>query len=289
MADNDGTRVPDWSQFSSFLDHLFLVTQTTMDAVEAIVTNNTWNNALQATQAVAERASAISQSLLSFSENYGNFLIETTQNIISALENFEIPSYTEEEKQLLIQSNKLWGQYGWTYIPAMPAGMFGAAPESIAEANELAMQYCTDDDVDSIIKTLRQWEPNSVDLDSAIFCYQQSQYKASALLLCGLIEGKLIQLRSDSKRPVGANAVKTLIAMCESDIERALIEILYTENLFTYLNALFAKGCGFLCEPETLNRNYISHGMSNRSVQKLDCIQLFLALYNLVEYMDLEL
>lgn len=56
-----------------------------------------------------------------------------------------------------------------------------------------------------------------------------------------------------------------------------------------YLETLFAGGKGFKSEPDTLNRNYIGHGMNRRAVRKRDCIQLFLALNNLMHFFDLKL
>lgn len=49
---------------------------------------------------------------------------------------------------------------------------------------------------------------------------------------------------------------------------------------------IISGGENFVKEPKTINRNYIDHGMNTRDVRKRDCVQLFLATYNLCEIMD---
>ena len=68
--------------------------------------------------------------------------------------------------------------------------------------------------------------------------------------------------------------------------EQRLFEALYQINLLSCLDTYFSYGDNFAKEPNVINRNYIDHGMNTREVRKRDCIQLFLATYNLCEIMD---
>ena len=43
------------------------------------------------------------------------------------------------------------------------------------------------------------------------------------------------------------------------------------------------NGDDFVKEPDVINRNFVGHGMNRRKVRRKDCIQLFLALYNVVD------
>ena len=216
-------------------------------------------------------------------------LAETAARLIEVAANFKLPTLTDEEAEQLVESNRTWGQYGWTYIPSMPISMYDTPPADIKEANKVAIQYCTAAEMEKVFDELGKWKLNHKDLESAVFCYKNKQYKACALLLCGLIESKLIRLRKDKDRPVGSGAVKQLKRNYDDSGEKILAEAMFTYNLLSYLETLFAQGKGFKAEPDTLNRNYIGHGMNHRAVRKRDCIQLFLALNNLMQFFDLYL
>jgi len=56
--------------------------------------------------------------------------------------------------------------------------------------------------------------------------------------------------------------------------------------MFACFEKFFENGNDFRKEPKLINRNFIAHGMNRRDVRKRDCIQLFLALYNLVDFLD---
>lgn len=234
-----------------------------------------------------EMIESLRRALQDFSKTVLTPMLETVANLARAIANFEIPTLSDEEAEELLESNRIWGQYGWTEIPSMPMGLFNTPPEDIQAANKAAMQYCTTSEMNCLFDELRKRKLHKKDLESAIFCYQNKQYKACALLLCGLIESKLIRLSSEDNRPVGERAVKRLKAEYDDSGEKYLAEALYVYNLLAYLETLFAKANGFKNEPETLNRNYIGHGMNHRPVRKRDCIQLFLALYNLTLFLDL--
>lgn len=242
------------------------INQQTIDMIESV------NRAVQ-----AYTTSTLSQ------------LAETAVKLIDAIANFKFPTLTDEEAEQLVESHRMWGQYGWTYIPSMPMAMFDTPPVDIKEANKLAMQYCSSGEMNKLFEDLQKWDLNKKDVESAVFCYQNRQYKACALLLCGLIDSKVIRVRSDEKRPTGERAVKAIKDNYDGSGEKILAEAMFTYNLLSYLEVLFAKAHGFKNEPDTLNRHYIGHGMNRRSVRKRDCIQLFLALNNLMQFFELGL
>lgn len=214
-------------------------------------------------------------------------LAEVAVALIKSVANFRQSSLSDEEANQLVESNRVWGEYGWTYMPSMPITMFDTPPANIAEANKLAMQYCAASEMEKVFAELQKCKLNHNDLNSAIFCYQNRQYKACALLLCGLIDSKVIRVRSDENRPTGERAVKAIKKNYDSCGEKILAEAMLVYNLLSYLEVLFKRGYGFLHEPDVLNRNFIGHGMNRRTVRKRDCIQLFLALYNLLKHFEI--
>ena len=68
--------------------------------------------------------------------------------------------------------------------------------------------------------------------------------------------------------------------------EYFLYHMLYATGLLSCLNTFFADGNDFRHEPDVINRNFIDHGMNRRRVRKKDCIQLFVALYDLIEFLE---
>lgn len=91
----------------------------------------------------------------------------------------------------------------------------------------------------------------------------------------------------ESNRKVGYKAARVFEKMLEKTKEEQLLfTVLYQINLLSCLDTYFVSGENFVKEPKTINRNYIDHGMNTRDVRKRDCVQLFLAAYNLCEIMD---
>ena len=57
-------------------------------------------------------------------------------------------------------------------------------------------------------------------------------------------------------------------------------------GLASCLTTVFQFGNDFRNEGKAINRNFISHGMSERKVSKIDCLQLFLLYRNLLTFVD---
>lgn len=238
-----------------------------------------------------QQMQVVAQAVQKAWESTFSQMASVVSKLYDVISNIKIPTISEEEKKQLLESNLAWGKLGWTYMPSMPFEMFDTPPTSLAEANKLAMQYCNADEMEYLFQELHKRKLNHRDLDSAIFCFKNRQYKACALLLCGLIDSKMIRLqKTDPKkrRDVGSGAVRKMKARYDDGGEKLLSEALFAYNLIAYLETLFGNGNDFKAEPDMLNRNFIGHGMNRRAVRKRDCIQLFLALNNLMHFLDLE-
>lgn len=162
-------------------------------------------------------------------------------------------------------------------------------PTDMKDANAKVKHLCTMQGMESIFSQLREQKINHEDLESAIFCFRNKQYKACALMLLGLIDAKLIrvQSRSKGKRKVGASAVQQLKTRFEENREEQVFyTMLFCSNLFACLETIFAYGNDFKDEPNIINRNFVDHGMNRRRIRKRDCIQLFLVLNNLMYFLS---
>ena len=88
--------------------------------------------------------------------------------------------------------------------------------------------------MDNLFEKMYNKKIKKKDLDSAIFCYSNKQYKACSLLLFGLIDSRIIKLQpKESKRHVGLGGTSKLKSKLEEKLtdEHFLFESLYHINL----------------------------------------------------------
>lgn len=218
--------------------------------------------------------------------------------ILSAIAaSVEMPDFSEARKQELLESHKEWGKLGWTLIPHATIDIFDVKPVEAKEADKLALQYFDKTGIDYLFEELREKNIKKADIEEAIFCYKNKQYKACALLVFGIIEAKLIRLQHKNldgkRRQVGKSAVesyeKELIER-NKDIRPSFSWLYFygaVNGTLGCLETLFTNGNDFVKEPDVINRNFIHHGMNRRKVRRKDCIQLFLALYNFTESIEI--
>lgn len=229
------------------------------------------------------------KSIAQMMESFSDLFNETIVGLAEALKKIYLPEISEERKQELLDNYVAWGKYGWTCLPDMPWYLFCEHPKSIGEANVSVRKYHSSEAMEEIFSELRMHKIKKEDLESAILCYRYKQYKACALLLFGIIDSKLIrkQQKGDGRRKSGEGAVRKIQKAFEKcKDEESFYTMLKYVNLFACLSTFFANGNDFKKEPITINRNFIDHGMNSRSVRKRDCIQLFLLLKNLMDFME---
>ncbi|MGN1166932.1 MAG: hypothetical protein ACI4S2_10970 [Lachnospiraceae bacterium] len=153
------------------------------------------NDAILQVAKVAQRTTEILAPIQNAIQQYAN----SFANIIS---NIQIPTYSEEQKKLLIESYKTWGSMGWSVIPHAPSKLFNSVPDTIKEADKIALQYFDKDGMEYLFSNLKKKRIKKEDINSAIYCFENKQYKACALLLFGIIDAKLIRLQSIRKTVV---------------------------------------------------------------------------------------
>jgi len=182
------------------------------------------------------------------------------------------------------QTYQQWGKFGWTIIDNAGFNFFDESPGE--NADEMAMEFLTNYELSLIFEGLRNRKINIGDLESAITCFKLEQYKACALILCAMIDAEFIKRQPLSDREVGKRALKKYR---EGEglgikLDEKPITYLLKVNTLAYLNEIFKYGDNFdpEKEPNVLNRNYLGHGMSTRTVTNIDCIKLFLGLDNTI-------
>lgn len=231
----------------------------------------------------AQELSTALKPLQSAFERISTVLSDTIVNIT-------IPELSDEQKKEVLESHQQWGKMGWTWFQDESLDFYDAPPTSFSEANTKVKPLCSAKNMKTLFNDLRNQKIKKDDLESAIYCYNAKQYKACSLLLFGLIDAKLIKMQPKTekkRRAVGGGAVKWAKKQFDMNpnMQAFRIMLCYT-NLFTCLETFYADGDNFKSEPFVINRNFVSHGMSQRRVRKRDCIQLFLALSNLAYCME---
>lgn len=231
------------------------------------------------------------QKIMIAEQSFRAELEEVQKQLIEFAANFDNPdSISKEHRKILIESHRKWGKFGWTWIPIETLNFYDDPPVDANDAYERVKLYCFPRYADLLFDDLRKTDINKSDLKSAIFCFQNQQYKACSLLLFGIIDAELIykmpkSCKAGNRRPSGIGAINALKRNEES--KRQLSLLLHGVNLFSCLETFFANGNDFEDEPAIINRNFIAHGMNKREVCQQDCVQLFLALYNLTHFLKL--
>ena len=226
-------------------------------------------------------------ALASFSEISQSFL----SGISDFLQYIHTPEISEERKKELLKSYENWGKFGWTVPPYADIGCFNDCPKTLNEADKIALQYCRRAEMQMLFSEIEEICKRKKDIREAISCYNAHQYKACALILFSIIDSRLIrqQRKNTAKYSVGAGAVakyKEIIAQQTSDSGKLFLSLSYA-NLFPCLFTVFDDTNNFSKKTKIINRNYLDHGMSYKTVRKKDCIKLFLLLYNLLEFISI--
>lgn len=212
--------------------------------------------------------------------------------ICETIENIDTPEYSAEKKKELIQCYKQWGKYGWTFNGNTKLTTFSSLPLSLEDADQRMIHYCTQDNVSEIKNKLVDNGVNQADLDEALFCFENGKYKSSSIILFALIDHELIskgfkhepkENQLEGKYKIGLSAVCEYKKQNKKAYNNSFLYAnLYFLNIMQALMALFEDTQNFTNEPNMINRNFVAHGMSNRTVTEIDCFKVWSALYSLV-------
>ncbi|MEG1739256.1 MAG: hypothetical protein RR266_02250 [Bacilli bacterium] len=224
--------------------------------------------------------------------NATNDLLKQLDSIINNLDSKDVPHYTEKQKQDFRISCEYWGSQGWSILPNTSFEFFNKKPSSQKECDDIALEYMGKETLDNIFNYLLDLNFNKNDIESAIFCFKNNQFKACSLLLFSMIDSYLIEDQKTErikKLKVGesaANSFNDRFKEKHKNEEELLYTVLWLTNILKCLQTFFAYANDFNNEPCIINRNFLCHGMSKKVIEKKDCIQLFLILNNMFEWKD---
>ena len=224
-----------------------------------------------------------------------SFFKSITDQIVKTIPKIPSISISEESIENIRNAQRKWGDYGWTMPLHATARIVFTTPSDQAEANKIAMKYCTAEHMEDLFEKTRN--KNGVrlkDFDEAVANYYDKRYRSCALLLFSFIDSHFIRMQRNSdrnnrgRRPVGISAAKTVFKHIKDEqvIENKIITIIRYENLYACMMKVFADGEDFKKQPDVINRNFLDHGMLTTRVRKRDCIQLFLLYYNWLSFIE---
>ena len=230
---------------------------------------------------------------LSFFDELGESIARVQEQYRRIFDSISIPSFDEQWLQKRRDSYEKWGEYGWTVIGWAPMKSFFTVPSSRADANATALSYCSDKQIESLFSDLL--DKNGIkktDLREAIDDFRSKRYKSCASVLFSIIDEILIRSMEKGKkkqRPSGKIAAEIINTKIENAVEvkGMIFHLLSWAGVFAALKVFFEPGTDFKQQPSVLGRNWLDHGMLHRLVKRMDCIQLFLLLENLIDMKDM--
>ena len=183
-----------------------------------------------------------------------------------------------------------WGKYGWVLYPIKcDINLWDAKPRTQKEADSFVLSIVKKEMLDGIFENLRRKSKNKSVLEEAINCFINRYYTACASLLFSLIDGELISNKSKLQlinKKTGIKAGERVTNEVKKDGMFNSPGFLHLQiiNFESFINEYFKNAEGFKNEPKNINRNYLHHGMSKRKVLRKDCIKLFLAYEQTIDF-----
>ena len=137
------------------------------------------------------------------------------------------------------------------------------------------------DEIRNHAKSLGQSE---VTVEESIKCYNGGLYSACALLIFSLIDSSFIMgqpKKTNCYRKLANKAVEDAI-----DDNKTKYSII-AHSTKSIIENLFKKADDFTIK-DRFNRNMISHGMNKDNPNEIDCLKLYVLLYNIYLLFDVE-
>lgn len=225
------------------------------EVLESIRINQEW---IQKLAPIAEEFMSAQKELNAIMEQLQPALTEfqcAFNEIDQLLAGVSIPSVSKEEKENLLKSHRQWGEYGWTLHPNAILKFFYHKPIDRTDEYNRMRIFLSEDNTNCVFRSLQRDLPQSKDLGSAIFCFQNKEYKACSLLIFSMLDSMLIGKQPETKwRHPGKGGVDYFKEQTKPSDEQFLLFVLQWANVIACLETVFASGNNFTNEPETINR-----------------------------------
>ena len=247
--------------------------------------------AFEKINATVEKIVGLSKLMVEGFEVLNDWWKSEYPKICEAIANLNALGYTKEEKQVLIKNYKKWGAHAWSSNAENPATFFSEAPGTLENADSKMRTYCTESNIAAMKDKLIAVGVNRDDVEEAFCCHKSGFYKSCVLILFALIDHELIskgyrRIKDDGTQGTLKSGMGAIGDLKKESLQEhsnsVLFAYLQCVNIMSTLTALFGGDADFKKEPKTVNRNYVSHGMSTRKVTELDSFKVWSALFSFV-------
>lgn len=247
--------------------------------------------AFEKINAAVEKLAGLSKLMVEGFEVLNDWWKTEYPKICEAIANLNALGYTKEEKQVLIKNYKKWGAHAWASNAENPATFFSEAPGTLENADSKMSAYCTESNIAAMKDKLIAVGVNRDDVEEAFSCHKSGFYKSCVLILFALIDHELIgkgyrRINDDGTQGTLKSGMGAIGDLKKESLQEhsnsVLFAYLQCVNIMSTLTALFGGDADFKKEPKTVNRNYVSHGMSTRKVTELDSFKVWSALFSFV-------
>lgn len=180
-------------------------------------------------------------------------------------------------------------EFGWTYCYTIRANFNQVNVETLEEIDCYFYNEFTKDGYDEIIEiyvdAIKIYPQIHNELLEAVACYENKEYRGCAMIITSLIEKLFIlsqkQAFDSQNVKTGLGATNRIYKMFDDHLTRLGEDFYLTIiSMQKFLNIFFEKTNNFQDDKKIINRNMLMHGMWTNDVTRIDCMKLFLALYN---------
>lgn len=215
------------------------------------------------------------------------YIYEDTNSVLESLKKvivFNKSDFDEKKLKKMELNYEKWAEFGWTLVPSGPVFLFSKNnPINQKEADEICLKYLKED-LGRIISSIKGKVKHKKDYEEAMECYNLGYYIATAMILTSIIEREIMEfiIDKEEKKPKTSKIAFKYKEKCLKYNEDLLNYYLIMVNLCKFLERFFEYGNDFIEQVDYLNRNFLMHGWRDLEITKIDCIKLFLCLYNII-------
>ena len=234
--------------------------------------------------------SPIIESLSNVGTLFSNSYFSDLSNKISELTKPFADFFKSLPETLIKYYNfKDWADYGWGITDYVPKDRtYFIEVKNVQEADTVMAAELSDEIIADLINDIRKTDLQSARFDEAIACFNDKKYTACILILFSIIDAYSLNLQElTTKRRKLANSLSKELLENEAINELTLVTYLRVYMPLQAITVLFAAGNDFKDEPDLPNRNFISHGMNQREVTKIDCVKILSIISNLADIKEL--
>lgn len=244
------------------------------------------------TQAVTDNSAPIRDYFQGINEQIHTSLSwweETQKQVVEAARSLQ--DLIERAEQILLSEEsplKVWASYGWTISPGAMIRDYYVVPKSKEDADRYMSEIHDDDAIKKTIQQIRRSTFHSIqDIDDVEYLYNTGRYKACALLLFSLVDSLLIHTQDETKyaenRKQGNKGISRFEELVEpDDCQKLAFKVLCFIACTNALKAFFDETKNYQNRNPVLNRHLLCHGMLQREVNGIDCVQLMLLYENML-------